>query len=127
MIRTENRAIPNFSESQSGCSRKRALGVATLLLALVPALASSAPAWKEVYDPMVVRTLHLAVDPADWTRVINDQPAEGETLSQERASAWFSDQPIGSAFIADTAPPEGSLLVEIRRKGATDPVLTRAA
>lgn len=85
---------------------------------------TAAPQWKEFYDPMTVRSLHLAVDPADWTRVINDQPAEGETLSQERATAWFSDQPITVAYTAGVTPAPGSLLVEIRRKGATDPVLT---
>ncbi len=46
--------------------------------------------WKEVYDPMVVRSLYLQVDPTDWSRVINDQPQEGQTESRERADAMFN-------------------------------------
>ncbi|MDA1006253.1 MAG: hypothetical protein O3A87_07195, partial [Verrucomicrobia bacterium] len=84
-------------------------------LALTLTTASAAPAWKEVYAPLTVRTLHLTVDPADWTRVINDQPVEGDTVSQERADAWFNED------------GDAPILVEIRRKGATDPVLTNGA
>ncbi|NNC87508.1 MAG: hypothetical protein HKN82_03490, partial [Akkermansiaceae bacterium] len=97
------------------------LVVPGLILSCLPAGAQN---WKEVYDPMVVRSLYLEVDPADWTRVINDQPVEGDTASQERAGAWFSDAPIAVTFDPVAAPPAGSILVEIRRKGATDPVLT---
>jgi len=82
------------------------------LLLSVLALESRAQDWKEVYDPMVVRSLYLQVDPTDWSRVINDQPEEGQTASQERAAAMFNGE------------GETPILVEIRRKGATDPVLT---
>lgn len=61
---------------------------------------------------MEVRSLYLQVDSADWTRVVNDQPEEGNTAAQERANAWFNET------------GEDPILVEIRRKGATDPVLT---
>ena len=81
-------------------------------LALLPQAIQADPAWKEVYNPFTVRSLHLQVDPTDWNRVINDQPEEGQTASQERAEAWFNGE------------GETPILVEIRRKGATDPVLT---
>jgi hypothetical protein len=61
---------------------------------------------------MTVRSLYLTVDPADWTRIINDVPEEGQTTSQERASAMFNGE------------GESPIQVVIRRKGPTDPVLT---
>jgi hypothetical protein len=60
---------------------------------------------------MVVRTLYLEVDPLDWDRVRFDAPVEGQTESQERATAVFH---------GEGEPP---MQVEIRRKGQTDPAL----
>ncbi len=70
-----------------------------------------APEWKEAYDPLIVRTLHLQVEEADWDRVRFDQPVEGQTEGQERAEAWFHGE------------GESAIRVEIRRKGQTDPAL----
>lgn len=92
-------------------SRRQLLAYFLALPALLSSL-SYAQNWKDVYNPMEVRSLYLQVDPTDWTRVINDQPEEGNTAAQERANAWFNET------------GEDPILVEIRRKGATDPVLT---
>ena len=93
------------------CNPRAFLSYCCLLLSILAADAR-AQDWKEVYDPMVVRSLYLQVDPTDWNRVINDQPVEGQTVSQERASAMFNGE------------GETPILVEIRRKGPTDPVLS---
>lgn len=82
-----------------------------IIIGFFPSMAASAPEWKEVFDPLVVRTLHLELDPADWDRVRFDQPVEGETESIERANAWFHGE------------GESPIQVTIRRKGATDPAL----
>lgn len=75
-------------------------------------LPMSAQEWKELYDPLEVRSLYLTVDSGDWSSVVNDQPEEGQSASQTRASAMFNGE------------GEAPIQVEIRRKGATDPVLT---
>src|SRR5688572_27307226 len=77
----------------------------------VTATLGEVPEWKAVYNPFVVRTLHLEVNAADWDRVRRDQPMEGQTEGQERAEAWFHGE------------GENPIRVEIRRKGQTDPAL----
>lgn len=118
--RPTGRALPPPSLPMLSSCPLRVLGrklpfPKSLLLGLLfwsISLPAHSQAWKEVYDPMVVRSLYLTVDPTDWNRIINDQPVEGDTVSQERAEAFFNGE------------GESQILVEIRRKGPTDPVLT---
>jgi CotH kinase protein/Lamin Tail Domain/Fn3 associated len=87
------------------------IAAASLLLCLSTHAAFAAPQWKETYDPMVVRTLYLELDPQDWDRVRFDEPVEGNPEGVEVAPAWFH------------AESEAPIQVTVRRKGATDPVL----
>jgi len=61
---------------------------------------ASAQSWPEVFDPLVVRTLHLDIDPADWDTIRHDLTNEIEV------PAWFS------------ADGELPILVSVRRKSS---------
>ncbi|HZJ16322.1 MAG TPA: CotH kinase family protein, partial [Chthoniobacteraceae bacterium] len=100
---------------KSPCIVPRLLYVLPLVWEVCASFVWAAPEWKEVYDPFTVRTLYLQLDPSDWDRVRHDVPVEGQTEGQERAQAWFNDE------------GESQILVEIRRKGATDPALPSEA
>src|SRR5688500_17079468 len=89
----------------------RLISMVAFAWAAFATVAWAAPEWKEVYNPLVVRTVYLQLSEADWDRVRFDQPLEGQTESQERAGAWFNGE------------GETPIWVEIRRKGQTDPAL----
>ena len=76
-------------ESSRHISSSSVTGRFVLVLALCAPAAAAPPEWKQVYDPLVVRSLHLQIDRTDWDRVRFDQPVEGQTESIERAPARF--------------------------------------
>jgi spore coat protein CotH len=82
-------------------ARSRFALAAAVLLALVAApKASLAQSWPEVFDPFVVRTFNLQLEPADWDTIRFDVTNEIEVPAQ---------------FWADEESP---ILVSVRRKSS---------
>ena len=82
--------------------RRGALAGATVILicgVLVPA-AAKAQTWPTVFDPLVLRTMNLTMDPADWDTIRFDLTNEIEVPAQ----FWADD--------------ESPLLVSVRRKSS---------
>ena len=82
--------------------RRGALAGATVMLIcgfLLPA-AANAQAWPSVFDPLVLRTMNLTIDPVDWDTIRFDLTNEIEVPAQ----FWADD--------------EAPLLVSVRRKSS---------
>jgi hypothetical protein len=82
--------------------RRMARTIAALVLAHALFLPSAATAqsWPTVFDPFVLRTFNLAIEPADWETIRFDTTNEIEVPAQ---------------FWADDEPP---ILVSVRRKSS---------
>jgi hypothetical protein len=80
------------------CTRPASLALCGALVAL--SASASAQSWPQVFDPFVVRTFNLELDPADWDVIRFDTTNEIEVPAQ----FWADD--------------ESPILVSVRRKSS---------
>jgi spore coat protein CotH len=78
----------------------RRLGFPAALIGVMMAAPASAQSWPEVFNPLVVRTFNLQIDPADWDVIRFDTTNEIE---------------VPAMFWADDEVP---ILVSVRRKSS---------